>query len=890
MITVRFQRGIELPDYGLWLDPWDPKPRAFVSHAHSDHIGAHAEVIASHGTAKLMRERLAGERVEHLLELDETREIFGLPVTLLAAGHIFGSAQFYTETDAGSLLYTGDFKLRPGLSAERAQWRPAETLIMETTFGLPKYQFPPTEEVMTRMVAFCQEALEEGEVPVLLGYSLGKAQEILCALVKAGLTPMLHGAVYKMTRVYQELQPDFPAFERYDAQAVAGRVLICPPSAARTVMVRRIKKRRVAVLTGWAMDPGATYRYGCDAAFPLSDHADYPDLLRYVELVNPRRVLTLHGFAAEFARDLRDRGMEAWALGQENQMELGFRGVTLAPGAAAEAATLPVESTSPFAGFARLGEAITATTSKLEKIRRLARFMRGLDDADLATVAVYLSGRPFPQTDGRVLQTGWAIIKRALIGASGISEAQFREISRRHSDAGKTAREVMEGCSKPQPWSFAEARTFFETLQTVRGPTAKTECLQSLLRRLEPVEAQYVVKILTGDLRIGLKEGLLEEAIAATFETRPEAVREASMLLGDIGRTAQLAKTGRLDEAELHPFQPVKCMLASPEPTAGAIWERITEAGAAEAWLEDKYDGIRAQLHRRGGRVEIYSRDLKRITDQFDELTMAAQSLAADVIFDGEIIAYEQGRPLTFFDLQKRLGRKNSADFFLGGDIPVQFVVFDLLWCNGTAWLKQPLSARRAELERLGLPPRFERILLTRVSSADELDAAFSAARARGNEGLMVKDPRSLYQPGRRGMAWLKFKKELTTLDVVVVGAETGHGRRSHVLSDYTFSIRDEQSGRLLTIGKAYSGLTDEEIETLTAHFTAHTIRQRGRYREVEPDTVLEIAFDSIQPSDRHESGLAMRFPRIKAIRPDKTPAEIDTLAYARSLAGRAAF
>ncbi|MGC3990020.1 MAG: ATP-dependent DNA ligase [Chthoniobacteraceae bacterium] len=761
---------------------------------------------------------------------------------------------------------------------------------METTFGLPKYQFPPTAEVMRRMVAFCQEALEEGEVPVLLGYSLGKAQEILCALVQAGLTPMLHGAVHKMTRVYQELQPDFPAFERYDAQTVAGKVLICPPSAARSVMVRRIKKRRVAMLTGWAMDSGAIYRYGCDAAFPLSDHADYPDLVRYVELVNPKRVLTLHGFAAEFARDLRDRGVEAWALGEDNQMELGFRGVTLPSGASALSVAAATESTSPFAGFAMLGEAIAATTSKLEKIRRLSEFLRELDGEDLATAAVYLSGRAFPQAGARVLQTGWAIIKRALIGASGISEAQFREISRRHSDAGKTTREVMEGRSKPVPWTLAGARAFFETLHIARGPAAKTECLQALFVRLEPVEAQYVVKILTGDLRIGLKEGLLEEAIASAFEVRPEVVREAGMLLGDIGRTAQLAQAGRLEEAELQPFQPVKCMLASPEPTAEAIWERIVEAGAVEAWLEDKYDGIRAQLHRRGDRVEIYSRDLKQITGQFDELAVAAHGLVDDVIFDGEIIAYEYGRVLTFFNLQKRLGRKNSADFFLGGDIPVQFMVFDLLWCNGVSLLKQPLSERRAVLEKLPLPPRFEQISLTRVNSAGELDAAFSAARVRGNEGLMVKDPQSLYQPGRRGMAWLKLKKELATLEVVVVGAETGHGRRSHVLSDYTFAVRDEQSGRLFTIGKAYSGLTDEEIEGLTAHFTAHTLRQHGRYREVEPDTVLEIAFDSIQPSDRHESGLAMRFPRIKAIRTDKTSAEIDTLAYARSLSGRASF
>jgi len=889
MISVRFHRGIELPDFDLWLDPWDPKPRAFVSHAHSDHIGAHAEIIASHGTAQLMRERLAGERTEHLLELGETRQIFGLPVTLLAAGHIFGSAQFFTETDSGSLLYTGDFKLRPGLSAEPAQWRHADMLIMETTYGLPKYRFPPTEEVIAAMVAFCQEAIEEGEVPVLLGYSLGKAQEILCALVNASLQPMLHGAVFKMTSIYRRLWPSFPACEPYEAANIAGKVLICPPNAARSLMITRIKRRRVAVLTGWALDSGVTFRYGCDAAFPLSDHADYTDLVRYVELVNPQRVLTLHGFAEEFARDLRDRGVEAWALGQENQMELGFRGISLATASSARMNGTASESDSPFGEFSKLCEAISKTTSKLQKTELLANFLRQLAPEDLAIAVVYLTGRPFPQAANRPLQTGWAIIKRALIGVSGISEAHFREISRRHSDTGKTAFEILDGKTEPKPWTFAESRRFFEMLDQARGPMAKGELLKKQLAQLRADEGRSVVQILTGDLRIGLKEGLVEDAIAKAFAVPAEEVCEANMLLGDIGRAAQLARENRLAEADLRPFQPVKCMLASPEPTGEAIWKRILESGASEAWLEDKFDGIRAQLHCEDGRVEIYSRDLKTVTSQFEEIAQDARNLPHRVIFDGEIIAFHEGRALTFFDLQKRLGRKSSADFFLGDDIPVRFVIFDLLWLDGISWMKKPLRARRAELEKLTLPNRFERIALTRAKSAEEIEAAFKLARSRGNEGLIIKDPQSLYTPGRRGLAWLKLKKELATLDVVVVGAETGHGKRSHVLSDYTFSVRDETSGRLLTIGKAYSGLTDEEIETLTAHFTANTLRQHGRYREVVPDTVLEIAFDSIQPSERHQSGLAMRFPRIKAIRRDKSSTEIDTLAYARSLATKPA-
>ena len=323
LINIRFHRGVELPDHALWLDPQDSRPFAFVSHAHSDHIGNHAETILSAPTARLMRARLAGKRIEHVLDFNTPRVIHGIPITLIPAGHIFGSAQFYMEADGGSLLYTGDFKLRPGLSAERTDWRQADTLIMETTFGLPRYRFPPAEEVLAAMVRFCEEALGNGETPVLLGYSLGKSQEILCALARAGLPAMLHATVFRMTEIYRELRPDFPCgYEMYDAENIAGKVLICPPGANRTAMLTSIEKRKTAILTGWALESGARYRSRCDAALPLSDHADYDDLLRYVDLVKPKRVLTLHGFASQFAADLRRRGIEAWALTGENQLEL----------------------------------------------------------------------------------------------------------------------------------------------------------------------------------------------------------------------------------------------------------------------------------------------------------------------------------------------------------------------------------------------------------------------------------------------------------------------------------------------------------------------------------------------------------------------------------------
>jgi DNA ligase-1 len=927
MIEIRYDRGVYLPVHDLWLDPWEAKRFAFVSHAHSDHIAPHQEMILSDRTARLLQARMPGTRTEHILPFGEQRRVHDVDLMLLPAGHIFGSAQLFLSNQNETLLYTGDFKLRQGKSAEATEWRQADTLIMETTFGLPRYQFPPAEQLIAQIVAFCRDAIEDGAVPVLLGYSLGKAQEILCSLDGEGLTPMLHGSVYQMTRIYEQFGQSFCKYLRYNKNDVLGKVLICPPSASHSPMIEKIPRKRVAMISGWAVDPNAVYRYQVDAAFPLSDHADYNDLIRYVDLVQPRRVFTLHGFAAEFARDLRERGMEAWALSEENQMELKLPTLGSAPVSGAGEGVSPSRTSSrrdaethtrdarapqsEFFQFANVGESISATPAKLEKVRLLSEYLRTLNSEQLPIVTIYLTGRAFAQSDLRTLQVGWAVIYRALLAATKVSDAEFHRIAASHGDLGKTAFDVLDGRTNPKPFSILESRDLFEKLHRARGPIAKAELLQTCFADLSAAEGQYVVKILTGDLRIGLREGLVEESIARAFEVPLEQVKEANMLLGDIGATASLASQKQLDRAELSIFRPIKCMLATPEPTSEAIWERFAEAkrvvaaavsggkptepqvetpAATTVFVEDKFDGIRAQLHRDSKRAEIYSRDLRRITDQFSELAEHAGRFDVDLILDGEIIAFEQGRKLTFFDLQKRLGRKSDgADLFAAAsaDVPVGFIAFDLLWLNGRSLLKTPLQERRELLRGLKLPPQFQIAEVFPASSAGEIENRFQEARRRMNEGLMIKDPKSLYLPGARGMFWFKLKKELATLDVVVVGAEFGHGKRNKVLSDYTFAVRDETSGELLPIGKAYSGLTDVEIAELTEHFKQNTIVDHGRYREVKPEIVLEVAFNSIQPSTRHGSGLALRFPRIKAIRRDKNVDAIDTLTYARELAAQ---
>ena len=530
-----------------------------------------------------------------------------------------------------------------------------------------------------------------------------------------------------------------------------------------------------------------------------------------------------------------------------------------------------------------MAEAIRTTTGKREKIRLLAKYFQGLDDTELPLAALWLTGRPFPPGDPGSPGAGSAVIRQALGTAAGLSQPALRAISRKNNDSGLTAIEVMSGHSGLAPIPLSEIAALFAALRDARGPLTKSELLAATLRRAPAIAAGYLVRILTGDLRIGLKEGLVEDALIDAFAAEPEAFRQANMLLGDMGRTALLARQGRLETAELTLFQPIKCMLAGPEPDAAAVWDRLVSNGWV--WLEDKLDGIRAQIHCSPGRGEIFSRDLKPLTATFPEIAAAAAALGKDAVFDAEILAWEGDRARSFFDLQKRLGRR-EPDLFLDREIPVVAVVFDLLRLEGESLLTLPLSERRARLETLPLPPPLRLAGYTRADSVEAIDTAFQAARGRGNEGLMAKAPTSAYTPGRRGLAWIKLKKDFDTLDVVVVAVEYGHGRRSKVLSDYTFAVRDETTGALLPIGKAYSGLTDAEIAELTKTFLALTRSRRGNRLEVAPQVVLEVAFDSIQPSSRHASGLSLRFPRIKRIRSDKGVQEIDSLAAAQRLAG----
>ena len=544
--------------------------------------------------------------------------------------------------------------------------------------------------------------------------------------------------------------------------------------------------------------------------------------------------------------------------------------------------------------WSELAERLAATTRTSEKTALLADYLRELTPEELPIAAVFLTGRPFAEADQRATGLGWAAIATTVTGIGDVPRSALGEAYDRSSDLGIAVAEVLRTARHEPPAEVSptlpEVAAAFSDIEAASGPARKSAILRALLERSDPLTAKYIVKVLGGDLRIGLREGLVEAAIAKAFDRPLNDVKWAGMLVGDVGVLAGLALDDALGSASLALFHPLKFMLASPAEDAVEIVSRL----GPEVWVEDKYDGIRAQLHKRGAGVRLYSRDLHDISSGYPEIVDAAAALAWDGILDGEVLAWRDGTVLPFIALQGRLGRKTPSEA-IQAEVPVIYVAFDALALGPgkgrpiVPLLREPLTERRARLDALDLPladdgGRFARSHLMAAADADAVEAAFVDARARRNEGLMVKDPDSIYAPGRRGLGWLKMKKALATIDCVVVGVEVGHGKRHGVLSDYTFAVRDTERDRLVNIGKAYSGLTDAEIAEMTRWFEAHTIARFGRYYQVEPTVVVEIAFDVIVRSSRHGSGFSLRFPRIVRLRPDKTPDEIDTVESVTAL------
>jgi DNA ligase 1 len=600
--------------------------------------------------------------------------------------------------------------------------------------------------------------------------------------------------------------------------------------------------------------------------------------------------------------------------------------------------------------FAQTCDLIAATTKKLEKTAIVSSYLQSLPPIEAQMAAIFLSGRPFPAYEESTLQVGGALLWRVIGELSRKSERELSEIYRKHGDAGSVAAEALPE-RKESNLSLAEVQHVFSEIAVARGPAAKAVLLRQLLERATPLEAKYIVKIISGDLRIGLKESLVEDAIARAFEVPLDLIKRANMLLGDIGETLRLASLGKLGEAQLRLFHPIDFMLASPVESSEEALSYFHDAS-----VEHKYDGMRAQAHISRSEVRIFSRTRDEITESFPELPQALAGLHNEAILDGEIIAWNSvwnasrnaaghttsnragntdtnsapvGRALPFSVLQQRLGRKKVSARLMR-EVPVAYVVFDVLYADGELLLDRPLRERANILDQLmsasatatlveaaspsarsgdaihslnhrslaagpsqalfGFATELYHATVLRAPVAtaravEDIATLFTAARDGGNEGLMIKDLDSFYTPGRRGKSWLKMKRELATLDVVVTAVEYGHGKRIGVLSDYTFAVWD--GDRLVNIGKAYSGLTDVEIAEMTNWFLAHKVEEHGLRLEVEPKIVLEVAFNNMMRSTRHESGYALRFPRIVRLRPDKLSEDADTLERVKEIYGR---
>jgi DNA ligase-1 len=544
-----------------------------------------------------------------------------------------------------------------------------------------------------------------------------------------------------------------------------------------------------------------------------------------------------------------------------------------------------IDGSGTLEAFAECAEGVAATTKKLAKAALLGNYLKTLSDADLVRAARYFAGQQFALNDARTTNVGGSIITAALSEATGFSPEDLYPRYVRLGDPGELAEEIVkEARQSHQPTvTLAETESLISRLSETRGIKNKTALLTTILHHATPLEAKYLVKLLAGDLRIGLREGLVEDAIARVFGQPLADVSYANMLLGDIGETAARARREDLRDVNMRLFHPIKFMLATPAADLTDVARTMPE----EFLVEDKFDGIRAQAHVANGRVAIYSRTMDEITHRFPELVEPLRSLPTDVIIDGEVLPATDDAILPFSELQKRLGRKTVGTQLLKA-VPVVLVAYDLLYARGQVLIDEPLAERRRILEEL--VPRSGSLRLSAgktFSEASLLDEEFDRARARGNEGLMIKSPGSSYKPGRRGREWLKLKRAIATLDVAVTAVEVGHGKRRHLLSDYTFAVRrSTENGELLNIGKAYSGLTDQELMQLTEWFKAHTLQEfaHGRVRIVEPAVVIEVTFDRIQRSNRHKSGYALRFPRILRLRSDKTAAEIDTLETVKRL------
>ena len=526
-----------------------------------------------------------------------------------------------------------------------------------------------------------------------------------------------------------------------------------------------------------------------------------------------------------------------------------------------------------FRTLAEIMDSLEATSSRNKKIEIIGNFLRTLDLDEIYSSSLFVAGRIFSESDSRRLNVSWKSMMVALGRIVQFSRKDFDNIY--SGDIGSAVEALLQSddFTKQVPL-FSENLTIiavesaFEKISQISGSGSKKQredILVQLFQDATPREAKYLVALLTGDMRTGVSDGILAEGVASAFQLDPKIIRKAWSFTGDLGEVAKLAKLGgeeRLSKVGIDYFRPVKPMLASPAEDL----ESILSIGDNFAF-ETKLDGARIQIHKQKNRVEIYSRRLEKITESLPEIIeiMKSDVDTESVILDGEALAVDNdGKPFPFQVIMRRFGRVREAE---ARPIAIKLIIFDILKLGTKDIVDQRYTKRREMLQKvLAKEYLIDSMVLDNLSEVQDF---FEKTKRQGHEGIVAKKVSSKYTPGVRGKNWFKFKHTLETLDLVIVSAEWGYGRRRDWLSDYHLAVRD-QDGKLWEIGKTFKGLTDVEFEEMTKKLLSiETGRKRGIVF-VKPEVVVEVLADEIQESPKYESGMALRFARIKAMRDDK--------------------
>ncbi|MDQ2712064.1 MAG: cisplatin damage response ATP-dependent DNA ligase [Acidobacteriota bacterium] len=533
-------------------------------------------------------------------------------------------------------------------------------------------------------------------------------------------------------------------------------------------------------------------------------------------------------------------------------------------------------------------EEIASYRSKTKKIGILGEYLRKLADEEFALAVRFLSTGPaaeglagnyhlFAAEEKAKLAVGGSVLRQALQASVEWDRKTLSVCYAEVGDTGETVSLLLRGKTAEKPLSLTAANQIYQELFQARTTAKKQELLAQAYRLYRPLTLKYFIKVMTRALRIGLMGRMVEEAVALACDVPNAEIRDANNRLGDLAAVAIAARRGELAKIGARLFHPMDFMLAKP-------LERLADLADPQDWIvEDKYDGVRSQVHFNSGHVKIFSRGMEEVTHAFPEVVSALAKLQGDGLMDGEILAWRDGRALNFNVLQQRLQRKNVRASMIA-EIPAVFMAYDLLLRGGELLLERQFEERRGRLEET-LRDRELPLLLSPQHGAkthDDIDLLFNQARARGNEGLLLKRRESGYEPGKRSGTWQKLKRPYGTLDVVVTAAEQGSGRRAIFFSDYTFAVRSGNS--FVNVGKAYSGLTDSEVKELTKVLRGASTDRFGPMMLVRPAVVLEVAFDGVQKSARHKSGYALRFPRILRWRRDKKPGDCDDLTRVEAL------